>query len=431
MRYQWEARSVSGFVQQLAVGYVARGYRFYVFCKIPPDKDVASIDRKLIERYGLAISKWTRARHRRQGRAAVQYLRLDRAFVIIATHGEHPFFQEEKGWKDIRTTPLLIGGYRISSRKGSDDRYHASVRLTHSELKRFQKRVHRIGLTKDVDRLSRFFRHLRYEPYAPIRRQLLKVFMKMNSQRKAAGLEPGPITVLRMLRRPLSPFVSAPTATGVTQDSGIWLQELRDGALDERAHLRPANPMEGGGIDVVRQGNLLRAGNKPAPVDHVGDFMEGDDSLLSPIPDHVGDGVRPGIGRPDGIAVMKVEEPSMGDLEDPARDFLTERRHEAQVGPPSIAKQVEKFRRLNFAVEDGNSIRLGQKFHEELLGSSVWVLPQSSFRVREGLCRVVGGDSHNPDVSGERRRQELGENMEASVETAEENHASQTLSGES
>lgn len=428
MGYQWEARSVSGFVQQLAVGYVARGYRFYVFCKIPPGKDLASIDRKLIERYGLAISKWTRARQRRQGRASVQYLRLDRTFVIIATPGQHPFFQEEKGWKDIRSTPILIGGYSISCRKGSDDRYHASVRLTRSELHRFEKRVDRIGLVLGADRLSRFFRHLRYEPYAPIRRQLLRVFLKMNSKRKAAGLEQVPITALRMLRRPLSPFVPTLPAKGIARGPGSCPEQLSDRLLDEGAHLGPADPVEGGRIDVMRQGNLLRAGNKPATVDHIRDFMQGDDRFTATIPNHRGDGVGPRIGRPMDIAVVEIEEPLPGDFEDPARDLLTERRHETQVGAPSIAEEVKKFRRLNSSVEDGNSVRSGQQVHEQFLGSRVGILPQSPLGVGEGLRRVVRGDTNDLNEAVQRWGQKFVKKVESTVEAAEDHNSSPTLS---
>jgi hypothetical protein len=82
--YRFEATSVEGFVQKLAVGYIARGYWFYVACCIPADKDPALVDAKLIERYDLGLSRWSRARRRRQGEAAVQYLRYRRFFVLIS-----------------------------------------------------------------------------------------------------------------------------------------------------------------------------------------------------------------------------------------------------------------------------------------------------------------------------------------------------------
>ena len=69
------ATSVAGFVQQLAVGYIAHGYYFYVSGKIPIDKNPTDTDAKIIGQYGIDVSKWTRCRQRKTGAAGVQYLR--------------------------------------------------------------------------------------------------------------------------------------------------------------------------------------------------------------------------------------------------------------------------------------------------------------------------------------------------------------------
>ena len=50
MAYRCVAISVAGFVQQLAVSYIANGYWFYVTGRIPEHKDPAVIDVKLIAR---------------------------------------------------------------------------------------------------------------------------------------------------------------------------------------------------------------------------------------------------------------------------------------------------------------------------------------------------------------------------------------------
>lgn len=83
--YRCETTSVEGFIQQLAVAYVARGYWFYVAGFIPEGKDPRRTDAKLIEKYGVDIFKWTRVRRKRQGRATVQHLRFNRFFVLLAT----------------------------------------------------------------------------------------------------------------------------------------------------------------------------------------------------------------------------------------------------------------------------------------------------------------------------------------------------------
>jgi hypothetical protein len=64
MRYRCEATSVSGFIQQLAVGYIGRGYYFYVTGQVPEGKDPRRIDEKLVEKYGIDIGKTARARRK-------------------------------------------------------------------------------------------------------------------------------------------------------------------------------------------------------------------------------------------------------------------------------------------------------------------------------------------------------------------------------
>src|SRR5208337_4535619 len=90
--YHCEATTVEGFIQQLAVCYVGRGYWFYVTGFIPPDKDPRAVDEKLIGRYDIDISKWSRARRKQTGQASVQYLRFRQFFVLLATLGKHRFF---------------------------------------------------------------------------------------------------------------------------------------------------------------------------------------------------------------------------------------------------------------------------------------------------------------------------------------------------
>jgi hypothetical protein len=45
-----------------------------------------------------------------------------------------------------------------------------------------------------------------FEPYAPVRRQLLNILRAVNRRRRAAGLERVPHTVLRLRRRPVRVF---------------------------------------------------------------------------------------------------------------------------------------------------------------------------------------------------------------------------------
>ena len=205
--YRSETASVSGFVQQLAVSYVRNGYWFYVVCNIPGNTEHGKIDRKLIDRYEIGLPRTTVWRRKKEGKANVQYLRYRNTFVLIATKGEHRFFEEEAGIKDIRRVPLRIFGYSIGYRKGADGRYHASVRIEDQEWKK-----HKVELLKDwrhacPRKLGERFNKLPFEPYAPVRSQVLGIFRAINRRRKVAGLEEVPFSSLRMQRKPVKPFV--------------------------------------------------------------------------------------------------------------------------------------------------------------------------------------------------------------------------------
>ncbi len=202
MAYRCVATSVAGFVQQLAVAYVARGYWFYVPGKIPEGKDPARTDAKIIAQYGLDMSRWTRARRKRVGQASVQYLRHGHFHVILATHGEHPFFAAEgKQIRDVRRCPLHFRGYVIGCRNGRDGRRHASVRIERERFQQMKAHFEEVAVHRRGEDLYRELRGLPFEPYAPVRDQMRILLRAVNRRRKAAGLDPVPPTALRLRRR--------------------------------------------------------------------------------------------------------------------------------------------------------------------------------------------------------------------------------------
>ena len=188
--YRCEARNVSTFIRHLAVNYVSRGYFFYVQGEIPAHKDPAKVDAKIIEKYGLNISKWQRARQRRQGKAGVQYLRCLRRFVISATHGEHQFFEEERSAVfDIRRVPLKFGGYSISYRPGRRGRWFVSVRIEYARFLQLKEYLLDRARMAPVDDLVSEFRSFSFPPFAPVRWQVFFLVRRMNELRRVAGRE--------------------------------------------------------------------------------------------------------------------------------------------------------------------------------------------------------------------------------------------------
>jgi len=220
VQYRCEVASLEGFVQQIACCYLRHGYWWYVMGSVPKRKDPRLIDRKLIEKYDIAVSESTRARRKQLGRANLQYLRLDRTFVLLATKGKHSFFEEEhEAIRDIRHCPIKIRGYAISYRPGGrtrsgepDPRWHAHVEIERKKYLELKAYFLDLATHRSADKLAVAFYELPYEPYAPIRRQCLNILREVNRARGRAGYRPVPTEVLPMRRRPVRPFLPLPLA---------------------------------------------------------------------------------------------------------------------------------------------------------------------------------------------------------------------------
>jgi hypothetical protein len=197
-------------VQQLAVSYIRNGYWFYVTGVIPGHKDPREVDRKLIERYGIDISKWARARRKTKGLANVHYMRHDRFFVLIATHGTHRIFLDEPTIRDVRRAPIRFAGYSISFRRGFNGTWHPSVRIERETYMRLKDYLVEASVRRSYEWMWRALRQIPFEPYAPVRRQMLLILAAVNHRRRGAGLETFPYAVLRLSRRPAVVFGDEP-----------------------------------------------------------------------------------------------------------------------------------------------------------------------------------------------------------------------------
>ena len=200
--YRCEAASVEGFIQQLAIGYVAKGYIFYVAGKIPPPKKPREVDAKLIQRYGIDQSKWQRHRRRKKQHASIQYLRFDRFFVLLASEGGHHFFEEEaKVICDLRQIPIKFEGYAVASRAG-----HASVRIERERYRQLKRHFRRIAVQKSADEIKEELNALPFLRFRPVHEQLLHLLHLVNQKRNLAGLDPIPRASLDLKRQIVRPF---------------------------------------------------------------------------------------------------------------------------------------------------------------------------------------------------------------------------------
>ena len=202
MEYRCDATSVTGFVQQLAVAYVGHGYFFYVTGEIPERKDPRAVDSRIIEKYGIAIGKTARARRKAAGFANLQYLRFRRRFVLLATRGQHRFFEEEgKFIRDLREVPIKFAGYAVSYRSG-----HPHVRIEQRQYLELKAFLSDLAVHRPQEWFEEEFRRLPFEPYAPIRSQLFGILREVNRRRMLARFEPIPSSALRMRRKIVTPF---------------------------------------------------------------------------------------------------------------------------------------------------------------------------------------------------------------------------------
>lgn len=200
--YRYLAHSVGGFIQQAAVYYIQRGYWFYVLGHIPKGRSPRLIDQKMLAKYQIGLSKDQCYRRKRQGKANVQYLRYRETFLLLATEGTHPFFEEEKTTlRDARTSPLRVFGYAISAQNG-----RVLVRLNEPIFRRLKAGFRRLAVRGELDLLVRKFQTLPFEPYRPVYRQLRSIWKTVNRQRKTAGLPLIPRSALRTRRRSFRPF---------------------------------------------------------------------------------------------------------------------------------------------------------------------------------------------------------------------------------
>jgi hypothetical protein len=214
MPYRCEAASVNGFVQQLACNLVNKGYWYYVVGQVPPRKDPAAVDAKLIEMYKLDQSKWVRARRKAKGLANVAYLRYERFFILLATAGEHILYQREAAVRDFRRQPIRFHGYSIGCGKGSDGRYHASVLIDPDTFNEVRAYLLGLAVHRSPEQLQHHLEHVfPFMPYARVRRQLLRLLREVNEARRAAGYEEVPVSALRLRRRIFKVFAQEPSRT--------------------------------------------------------------------------------------------------------------------------------------------------------------------------------------------------------------------------
>lgn len=220
MQYKCEATSVEGFVQQLAANYLPHGYWFYVTGVVPEGKDPQGVDAKLLSKYGVSLSRQARARRKQAGLANLHYIRFGRFWILLASKGKHSFFESEAdNLRDVRKHPIQFSGYSISVKQGgflrrvspddcpvADGKMRVRVQIGREVFRELKALFLEQATRWSSERLGVELFRLPFEPYAPVRKQLLGVLRRINARRKAVGLAALSPEVLRYRRRIVRPF---------------------------------------------------------------------------------------------------------------------------------------------------------------------------------------------------------------------------------
>jgi hypothetical protein len=238
MNRQHVATSIVGLVRHLALYHVNRAYEFYLTGTVPERKRATpeEVDRAIIDKYRIAMSKYARHRQRRAGAAAVAYYRLGNFWVMVATCGKHRFFEDNAGSiKSFRRQPLVYGGYSIGIK---NDRLH--VRLADEYFREIRGYLVNQAVHRSAARLAKELYELPVEPFGPVQRQLRKILREVNAERKSAGMPRVPgraipcrLRVVRLTDRDAENAANASVASllqisGRDSDGG-WMNAQKNG----------------------------------------------------------------------------------------------------------------------------------------------------------------------------------------------------------
>lgn len=255
--YRCQATSVQGFLQVLACNYLPHGYWFYVAGIIPEEKNPEIVDQKLIDKYGIAVSRQSRLRRKKAGLANLHYLRYGRFWLLLATPGTHHFFDHErKNIRDARRVPILFKGYSIALKQGGwlrksgasqqparDKRLRVCVQIARETYKDLKAHFLAIAAKCSAKFLERELYRVPFEPYARIRQQLFNVLRLVNRARHEAGQDRIRTDAIRCRRHIVKPFDLEVARRQLPTDRRVEPEQVMV-SVDQVDH--PTDPTENG-----------------------------------------------------------------------------------------------------------------------------------------------------------------------------------------
>jgi len=223
--YRYLATSKAGFVRQL-VNYARHGYVHYVKGHVREGLDPERVDKKMLGLY--AVRKTVAQRHwrKKQGDCNFQYLRFERTWVLMLTLGKRPdeFSKREKN--NVRNLergePLTVFGYSITRVMGDfmgtrdkpqgvtgavrDTKQRVRVLISKATFRELKGEFLCHARTRSEDWYRMKFYHCGFEPYAPIRKQLLELLRLVNAARAPHGISKIKPDCIRYRMNPVKVF---------------------------------------------------------------------------------------------------------------------------------------------------------------------------------------------------------------------------------
>ena len=105
-------------------------------------------------------------------------------------------------------------------------RHRVRVQIEHKEHQELKAYMLDVGRRRSAEYVAEQFLALPYEPYAPVRQQLLNILRLVNRVRHCVGREPISPKVLRLRRRIVRPFEPAGESESTSSEGGAAKTQL-------------------------------------------------------------------------------------------------------------------------------------------------------------------------------------------------------------
>ena len=197
--YRYLAVNVNKFIEHI-VRHANSGHTNYVSGMVPKHKDPLDVDAKLIRKFNCDLQKDNRYRAKLAGVASVHYVRQDRLWVLMATKGLGPFYDEhvspdydgQHQFKQLCREGFRSSGYLVTKRgSGYDSKQHTLVSIDPEVYKDLKGYFLELAVRRSAKGLEEEFRkaNLKYHSWGPVFKQLYWILSKVNERRKQRGFE--------------------------------------------------------------------------------------------------------------------------------------------------------------------------------------------------------------------------------------------------